>query len=1693
MTINGTDIDISGVTPLVDFLTGGGAGGNQIDSGSFEQNINGDGKLSLSWHSNTGGGINAGTVVTVDPDGKALKYYMQDNYTPTPNGDGTYTWSPSFVSVDEQLKGILVYKTIRVYRNDTVNNRAETKTIKEIKIYTFPYSGLLSTLVDLLNGCAGASGGKDIVRIGEGIGDEPVSVTVSFDQDNLVSAAQKIANTLKTTTTIVDGVITIGPRTALAVSEHYDRFVVFGGTRNMGKHILEGDNTYAAVTFRLTLNEEEFPDSVMPANQPAEGHMSKILIFDDIYPEMKLTISGVRKRVCYLFDESGNKIVTVKDGQEVEKTYTKYYITLNLNDQLYRVNVKSVIEGRTLGIVFQTGILAGREFDLAYYDSETDEFNSDEDNPATYERTQPGEYRICIVADGDTLLPNEILEPKVGDVVTLTGVALDGAYELEAKQRLKAAALPIVNLYMNPRETEVTVSSNEEEVITDFMTGETQSVSPGESHSDPSGTGGDYVVTSVTTDLLSGKQTVRYGTFEPEGKVASMANQLQTATVGTSGATVGQPSEDYIRHTAAMSLDQFKTLFEIYGHLGMKTVNKRVDDTNVIVDALQETMKDVAEQADKKFDIWFLEGMPQPYYDEENETIVGTANFPASEWPTNEEKEQHLQDICYDKTRPADGTGGMVWRWEKVGNVYCWKLVSDNDTIAALTQLADLSKDNILTPSEKLALRREWDNMIEELADLVGQSEDNDISATEYVCAYYSLWSFLNTSGQATIDSNKYIENAYKKLTVSPVSVSDAITQLDAYLAGHDTDTQISGIVAKLRTGTTSSIEEATEGLKDYMMRTIAPTMIGTPGNGSIDNAEYNELLTAYKTAKTALMTALSEKSLAKLDDMASDGVLTDIEKLAVIREYERMVEETVELIARASEAGLDTAYGSVQYQYRDAYSALYAYLDNLTTAAYTVFSGDLSEESSPAMLYNGADSQITGATFTGLWSAYYAAAAALRQAIQSKGVKVFVTTGSDTPTPPYKEGDLWVHTDQSGKSVIRICVSGRTSGSFDSSDWVENTIYTDPRTVLAALGEEVFNEVGSSASGSVTVTLSTNSGVSGTTGDYSAWLTVLRAMLGDTSFTIAWGDGTPSGTPNTYSLHCQRVRFRTYTGGIKISMYNENSAWEVIQHSTSALFDNLGDMINIVVFGDGGNIAGSIDAYVEGSGITTAQNFVKMFSEVEVWDGNTKTTAAQALFGLNVTIGSYKKKTSPYGSITIAEYDALTPAQKAEYAPVFQSSAKMSADKIEFTGKTVNVNAAEFILQDPLGNPIFIVDSNNNVTLNANVLKINANEVNWLPEAPSQQGTHTYMDVIPGGSGSSYTPLTQSKFLVDDEGNVTMNDATVLGTIYANTGKIGGTDGWTISEKVLTCGNQGQSGYMFLTTGDQQNSATVNGHSANDWRFIVGNKFGVDAGGVMYANSAVLTGAFTTAGGKIQLAETQKTGYKWYGMAYVSNSDALAIGMRDYDYDNNGSYGGHIAMKGDGVDSYGLAVGGIFDVLVGGNSTKSLLRMGSSIQHIGVDIDGSGKTIKIGDYAMANDGTLSGSEYVKMFTTTVGSTTTGHIDATGSLTIGMNASNQKRSVISDTEVAFPAIFISVAANTTVNLPNPPKQGQLIIVKGYGNGARLNPSAYGVMNGSDNASALDSEGYFYVEDQTILLCFDYYTGNGGAWHQIYSA
>lgn len=1522
-----------------DFLTNGSATPDSEGiNGTFEKNINGDGKLSLNWRSSEGGGLSAGQVVTVGYNGNEYKYFLEENYTPSPNGDGTYTWSPTFVDTDSNLKGVIVYKQINVYRNDVVN--IHNPTLKSVKIYTFPMTGTASMIVALLNTIADEAGVGE-VQLGDDYKENTqmgsVFVSVSFDQDSLVSAAEKLASALGTNSTIENGHICIGTHDGqLAVSEHFDRFVILGGTRNMGKRVMEGDDTYAAVTLRLTL-PDDYEDSVYPQEHlsPA-GHMTKVLIFDDIYPKIKLKVKGVRERICYLYDDEGK--IFIKDGQA--QTYSKFYVTLDYYHEAgegsgeesgykkFAFDVKTVIEGRTLGIVFQSGLLTGREFDLAYYDDDYNEYDSHEDKewidwPDGEEQhhsgsweAEGGEFRICIVADGDTLLPNTTLRPQVGDFVTLTGVVIDDEYERIAQQELLKVALPYVELYMSTKEkeAEVSVNSSENEYVVDFLTGETVEVSPGDNVDSsgnklPEGMTGDYIVTSVTTDIKTGRQSVRYGTFEPQSKMSSMANKLETASVSAGAALVGQGNDDdYIRHTAAMSLDQFKTLYEIYGHLGKRIFKEKFDVLEPQVAQLVNDVEAIGQQADRKIDLWFRKGEPLPNIYKPNDT----ANLPASNW-TEEEKPGHDQDLYYDNRRLALGsTDCRVWRWEEVEldtngtttKKWLWNEVTDAQTIAALELIADVASDGILSAgAEKSRTLIEWRAAAADHADLATRVKSFNASA----------WQAYDTAYQALCDM---LNGGYTYSSGVPLWLDD------------------------------------------------------------------NNILT--------------------------NTVIDDPD------------------------------------EYRDT------------------------------------------------WDDYYTALAALTGEITAKKCSVFVSDSDEPPTPPYNPGDMWIQPDQGNK--VLYCVTGKTSSEqYNATDWQDMSAQPDARSLLIALAEEVYASgyFDNATSGDDIVVNFGQGTIDGSqpqnpSAALTAALAGCRDAFGNASITITFGS-VPYSSNETFDLALMPLVFNdsligdSVNGGIDIYMYNAKGTWELVSKSTASVIDNLGNAIRNLVFGwngEPGTVTAERQQLMQAAGLTIKQNFAQIFAQVTGEQGNVLSDAfvnvytQGVLSGIKMKADAVQIEGNNISLSDIIKVGTRSGGQKYAYIDAtdinFNAQGfSLDAGKINFTGKTVNLTAA--------------------------VLNINADQINWKGADASHP-----MEVIKYENPTTHEVTV--KFEVDDLGNVTMNNATmnsatVYGTIYANAGKIGGTNGWTIDTDKIYKDTIGSNGSMFLSTTNL--AGTVAGHIINaadlqteGWRFSVGSKFGVTNNGTLYANNAVLNGDFTTAGGKIQLAETQKTGYKWYGMAYTGNpSDALAIGMRDY----TSSFGGHLAMQGGG------STGGIFDVLVGGDKTQSVIRMGQGTAKMGIEIDGygaadkSGRVVRIGDYTMASDGTLTGSDYVKMFTTTVGSTTTGHIDATGSLTIGMNASNQKRSVISDTEVAFPAIFISVTANTTVQLPNPPKQGQLIIVKGYGSGARLNPGAYGVMNGSDNASALNSDGYFYVEDQTILLCFDYYTGSGGTWHQIYSA
>ena len=83
---------------------------------------------------------------------------------------------------------------------------------------------------------------------------------------------------------------------------------------------------------------------------------------------------------------------------------------------------KLLIDGEQMQVVFQTGNLAGRNFDAKHY-------------------TSTGRLAIVPKEEDDTTLPNDTLCPKVGDQYIVTGVKLPDRYIREAERNLTNEAL----------------------------------------------------------------------------------------------------------------------------------------------------------------------------------------------------------------------------------------------------------------------------------------------------------------------------------------------------------------------------------------------------------------------------------------------------------------------------------------------------------------------------------------------------------------------------------------------------------------------------------------------------------------------------------------------------------------------------------------------------------------------------------------------------------------------------------------------------------------------------------------------------------------------------------------------------------------------------------------------------------------------------------------------------------------------------------------------------------------------------------------------------------------------------------------------------------------------------------------------------------------------------------------------------
>lgn len=281
----------------------------------------------------------------------------------------------------------------------------------------------------------------------------PASASLSFSSSDILSGLNQIAGAFETewfadkeTNTLYLGLLSHGSEVTLEVGKnisvpsvqssregYYTRFYAFGSTRNITQDY-SGSNTNNLVNKRLTLDPNKYPQGYKDIRSGlSEGEIfSKVLIFDDVYPSAKLSISGVRNRLMYMIDESGNKIQlgTNSEGNPIYDQYAIWYFRIEGFDY----DKKNEIEGLKPNISFLSGALNGREFEIKYYSSDQKIETSD---GITFE-VKAGDYEIFFIEESNYIIPSLTgLVPSDGDSVALFNIKMPSEYTQSAYLELE--------------------------------------------------------------------------------------------------------------------------------------------------------------------------------------------------------------------------------------------------------------------------------------------------------------------------------------------------------------------------------------------------------------------------------------------------------------------------------------------------------------------------------------------------------------------------------------------------------------------------------------------------------------------------------------------------------------------------------------------------------------------------------------------------------------------------------------------------------------------------------------------------------------------------------------------------------------------------------------------------------------------------------------------------------------------------------------------------------------------------------------------------------------------------------------------------------------------------------------------------------------------------------------------------------
>lgn len=392
--------------------------------------------IQLSWNSDTGETMPAGSYIEYNGE----IYRLLEPYFPSMENEAKYIYSPKFqsriMSWDKQITPVYTYEedgtTVKTREMDWTFTGSPVDAMYIIK------QAIKNETGELWN-----------VELASEL---PATISIQSQSSSIFSVLNTIANECDTewwadkkTNILYLSKCVHGEPVTLEVGEniqvpsvtnsgegYFTRFYAFGSTRNIVQSSTEGN---ASVNKRLTLDPAKYPNGYKDIRQGLKQSeiFVKVLYFDHIYPSSKLTISDVRARLRYRLDNSGNKIkIGGTDEEPIYEQYAIWYFQIAGFD----FNPDTRIEGLNLSASFESGQLAGRDFELTYYKEGR---KVSDNNDVTPFEIKAGDYEIIIDETSGQIIPGvAYIIPQEGDSVVLYNIEMPAEYTSSAQAELEA-------------------------------------------------------------------------------------------------------------------------------------------------------------------------------------------------------------------------------------------------------------------------------------------------------------------------------------------------------------------------------------------------------------------------------------------------------------------------------------------------------------------------------------------------------------------------------------------------------------------------------------------------------------------------------------------------------------------------------------------------------------------------------------------------------------------------------------------------------------------------------------------------------------------------------------------------------------------------------------------------------------------------------------------------------------------------------------------------------------------------------------------------------------------------------------------------------------------------------------------------------------------------------------------------------